>query len=101
MASIAEADEKINQMKYQKSELSSGFDDSNQAFINSINELTCSDIFSKKYNLSEPGNSQDDKKEETKPADKDLLRKELDDIDKELREMEELLRDWYFEFEYF
>jgi hypothetical protein len=29
------------------------------------------------------------------------LRKELDDIDKELREMEELLRDWYFEFEYF
>ena len=68
MASIAEADEKINQKKYQKSELASGFDDSNQAFINSINELTCSDIFSKKLNLDEPANSQGHKKEESKPV---------------------------------
>lgn len=53
MASIAEADEKINKKKYQKSELSEGFNDSNQAFINSINELTSNDIFSKKMNLEQ------------------------------------------------
>ena len=79
-----------------KSELAEGFNDSNQAFINSINELTCSDIFSKKSNLEQPSNSQANNKEEIKSVDKDLLRKELDDIDKELREMEDLLKDWYF-----
>jgi hypothetical protein len=77
-----------------KSELSEGFNDSNQAFINSINELTCSDIFSKKSNLEQSSSSKVNKKEEgIKPVDKDLLRQELDDIDKELREMEDLLKD--------
>jgi len=50
MKNIAEADDKINRKKYQKSEIAEGFEDSHQAFINSINELSCSDIFSKKNN---------------------------------------------------
>jgi hypothetical protein len=76
-----------------KSQLSEGFNDSNQAFINSINELTCSDIFSKKSSFEQPSSSKANKKEDIKSVDKDLLRKELDDIDKELREMEDLLKD--------
>ncbi len=57
MTNLTLAEDKINKTKYMKAEVSHGLQDNHQAFLNSINELSCSDIFTKKSKMDEPLNS--------------------------------------------